>query len=227
MQVFVDTMLHQMTGARSNADIEGLLGELADQLNYRSAFMLDFPADHAEPVRLWDSDPKRSAWWHKLTLGGARSTSRSLGQLLAEDGVQHFEVAADDPRHGLARLHDFASTTVVPVTFDHETRGVIALCGEPDDLAEIAISLQIVCYVLLMQARTIVMPATTGDVVLTPREREVMKLSAEGMTSEMVGTELGMAPRTVNQHIDNISGKLKTRNRVHTVAEALRRGLLA
>lgn len=54
-----------------------------------------------------------------------------------------------------------------------------------------------------------------------------MELSAEGMTSELVAMRLDMSPRTVNQHIDNVAGKLKTRNRVHTVAEAIRRGLLA
>jgi DNA-binding CsgD family transcriptional regulator len=35
-----------------------------------------------------------------------------------------------------------------------------------------------------------------------------------------------MSARTVNQHVDNVADKLGTRNRAHTVAEIVRRGLL-
>jgi DNA-binding CsgD family transcriptional regulator len=35
-----------------------------------------------------------------------------------------------------------------------------------------------------------------------------------------------MSARTANQHVDNVADKLGTRNRAHTVAEILRRGLI-
>jgi DNA-binding CsgD family transcriptional regulator len=35
-----------------------------------------------------------------------------------------------------------------------------------------------------------------------------------------------MSTRTANQHVDNVAAKLGTRNRAHTVAEIVRRGLL-
>ena len=65
-----------------------------------------------------------------------------------------------------------------------------------------------------------------SDVTLTPREREVMQLSAEGLTSAEIAEKLGMSARTANQHVDNVADKLGTRNRAHTVAESVRRGLL-
>jgi DNA-binding CsgD family transcriptional regulator len=63
-------------------------------------------------------------------------------------------------------------------------------------------------------------------VALTPREREVMQLSAIGLTSVEIADQLGMSARTVNQHVDNVADKLGTRNRAHTVAEIVKRGLL-
>ena len=228
MHSFVDTMLRRMSTARTDADIEALLSSLAEALGYRSAFMLDFPKDGSEPIHLWDSNEQRSLWWRKATDNGTRSVSRSLAEVVSGDGVQYVQIAPDDPRYELAVTYDFHSATLVPITFDHETRGIASFSGETRHVANMALSLEIVCYGLLMQARLIGSrsDAPSHPAVLTPREREVMDLSARGLTSEMVAGELGMSPRTVNQHIDNISAKLKTRNRVHAVAEAIRRGLL-
>ena len=47
-----------------------------------------------------------------------------------------------------------------------------------------------------------------------------------GVTSVEIAAQLGMSARTVNQHVDNVADKLGTRNRAHTVAEIVRRGLL-
>jgi len=227
MHTFVDTMLRRMSSARTDADIEGLLAHLAEVLGYRSGFLLDFPKDGSAPIRLWDSNEERAEWWRAQTAQGTQSISRSLAEVLSRDGVQHLRILPGDPRYPFAQQYDFAACTVVPITFDHETRGVASFSGESLHVANMAMSLEIVCYALLMQARMIATQTIpTGGVSLTPRELEVVDLSAQGMTSDMIAGELGLSARTVNQHIDNIGMKLKTRNRVHTVAEALRRGLL-
>lgn len=227
MQIFVETMLRHMSSAKTDGEIETMLDELSRELGYRSAFMLDFPSDPEAPIRLWDSEPKRAQWWRKHTEGGSESISRSLAEALVDDGIHQLRIKPDDERFPVAKVYDFDNTTVVPVTFDHKTKGVVGLAGEVDDLGEVALSLQIVCYALLMQARTIKSGVVSTGVALTPREREVVKLTAKGLTSEKIADELGMSPRTVNQHIDNVGVKLQTRNRVHTVAEALRRHLVA
>lgn len=59
--------------------------------------------------------------------------------------------------------------------------------------------------------------------VLTPREREILILVAEGNTTDVVATILGITGRTVDTHIANAGSKLGALNRVHTVATALRR----
>ena len=61
---------------------------------------------------------------------------------------------------------------------------------------------------------------------LTAREQQVMRLAAKGSTSDEIARELGIAARTINQHVDNVAAKLGTRNRAHTVAEMVRLGLI-
>jgi DNA-binding CsgD family transcriptional regulator len=62
---------------------------------------------------------------------------------------------------------------------------------------------------------------------LSPREREIMHLMAEGGTAEAIGTALGVSVETVRTHVRNVIRKLQARNRVHAIALALERGEIA
>jgi len=59
---------------------------------------------------------------------------------------------------------------------------------------------------------------------LSPREREVVQLMAEGFTAEAVGARLGVSIETVRTHVRNAVRKLGARNRVHAIVMALERG---
>jgi DNA-binding NarL/FixJ family response regulator len=59
---------------------------------------------------------------------------------------------------------------------------------------------------------------------LTPREIDVVRLVAKGMTNREVGHELGISHRTVQGHLANIYGKLNVSSRTEAVTEALKRG---
>ena len=60
--------------------------------------------------------------------------------------------------------------------------------------------------------------------VLSPREREVLDLLANGLTGEEVAARLSLSPETVRTHIRNAMAKLEAHTRVHAVAIALRHG---
>jgi DNA-binding NarL/FixJ family response regulator len=60
--------------------------------------------------------------------------------------------------------------------------------------------------------------------VLSPREREVLDLLAQGLTGEQVATRLSLSPETVRTHVRNAMDKLEAHTRVHAVAIALRQG---
>jgi len=61
---------------------------------------------------------------------------------------------------------------------------------------------------------------------LTPRELEVIKLIAEGHTSEEIAGMLFISKKTVEHHRANILEKLQMRNRVELTRYAIRRGLV-
>jgi two-component system nitrate/nitrite response regulator NarL len=62
---------------------------------------------------------------------------------------------------------------------------------------------------------------------LTPREVEVLKLLATGLTQGEIAGSLVLSTRTVGTHIQHILGKLGVHNRTQAVALAHRHNLLA
>ena len=62
---------------------------------------------------------------------------------------------------------------------------------------------------------------------LTPREVEVVKLVAEGHTSDEIAGMLFISRKTVDRHRANILEKLGMRDRVDLTRYAIRRGLIS
>ena len=67
--------------------------------------------------------------------------------------------------------------------------------------------------------------ATPSD-PLTPRELEIVKLVAEGSTSEEIAQALVISKKTVEHHRSHILEKLGMRDRVDLTRYAIRRGLV-
>jgi DNA-binding NarL/FixJ family response regulator len=61
---------------------------------------------------------------------------------------------------------------------------------------------------------------------LTPREREVLELIAEGMSNRAIAERLGNSEHTVKFHVSSLLGKLDAVTRAELVAIAIRRGLI-
>jgi DNA-binding NarL/FixJ family response regulator len=66
----------------------------------------------------------------------------------------------------------------------------------------------------------------TPEDPLSPRELEIVKLIAEGSTSEEIADELFISKKTVDRHRANMLEKLGMRNRVELTRYAIRRGLV-
>lgn len=64
------------------------------------------------------------------------------------------------------------------------------------------------------------------DDPLTPRELQVVKLIAEGRSSDEIATELVISRKTVDHHRANLLGKLGMRNVAELTRYAIRRGLI-
>lgn len=67
---------------------------------------------------------------------------------------------------------------------------------------------------------------TTAVDSLTPREREVLQLVAEGLTNKAIARQLHISDHTVKFHINAVMTKLGAQSRTEAVVRATRLGLL-
>ena len=63
-------------------------------------------------------------------------------------------------------------------------------------------------------------------IALSPREREVLGLLAQGLPTKQIARSLGITERTVKFHVTSLFGKLDASNRAQAVALAARHNLL-
>jgi ATP/maltotriose-dependent transcriptional regulator MalT len=68
-------------------------------------------------------------------------------------------------------------------------------------------------------------PDPAAQLGLTPRERDVLALVAQGRTNRQIGEELYMAEKTASVHVSRILAKLDVRSRTEAAAVAHRLGL--
>jgi DNA-binding NarL/FixJ family response regulator len=70
-------------------------------------------------------------------------------------------------------------------------------------------------------------PPAAGTEILTAREREVLRLVAEGHSNSRIAARLYISPKTASVHVSRIIAKLEVANRVEAAAVAHRMGLLS
>jgi DNA-binding NarL/FixJ family response regulator len=69
-------------------------------------------------------------------------------------------------------------------------------------------------------------PAEPASGGLTAREREVLKLVAEGRNNKEIAAALFISPKTASVHVSNILAKLGVTSRTQAAAKAHTDGLL-
>jgi len=69
-------------------------------------------------------------------------------------------------------------------------------------------------------------PSRDGIGELSPREREVLRLVANGLSDSDIAEQLVLSPHTVHRHVANIRRKLGLRSRSAAAAAAARAGLI-
>ncbi len=69
-------------------------------------------------------------------------------------------------------------------------------------------------------------PAVHAQDDLTAREREILSLITNGITTDKIASGLFISPQTVRNHIKNIYGKLQVHSRAQAVSKAIREKLI-
>ena len=75
-------------------------------------------------------------------------------------------------------------------------------------------------------ARQVVRGATPHD-DLTPREVEILRQLALGLSNKEIATALSIGDETVKTHVGNVLAKLQVENRAQAIVQALKRGLVS
>lgn len=198
--------------------------------------------DAGEPLRVWviaDDPIVRSAIEAKLFA----IRGRGLGVHVAPtEAVAHVAIldlgpaaapGAPPKLDALARLERMRLPVLVLVdngahgraAAARGARGVVRRTADPERvdaaLTAVAAGLTVLDFALMPST------AESGDgQSLTPREREVLELVAEGCSNRRIAKRLGISEHTAKFHVNGILVKLGAGTRTEAVTLAARRGLL-
>lgn len=137
-------------------------------------------------------------------------------------------VAKSAPETAVILYTAFGDRALLTEALDAGARGFVL---KEAPLAEVVRAVELVAA-----GRTYVDPVLAGvlsssaaDKIpnLTQREREVLRLLADGMANEEIGKELFISPETVRTHVRKAMAKLDADTRTEAVATALRQSLIA
>jgi DNA-binding NarL/FixJ family response regulator len=151
------------------------------------------------------------------------------------DGVEATrELRATRPDVEVVALTGFVDEERVMAAIEAGAAGFLLKDAEPDDVAAAIRAARngemyldpAVAGVVARQLRT---PggsgALTDDTVLTPRERDVLALVAQGLPNRAIGDALGITERTARTHVSNILAKLGLTSRTQAALYAVEQGL--
>ena len=123
----------------------------------------------------------------------------------------------------------YSEQALLTEALDAGARGFVS---KEAPLAEIVRAVQLVAegrtYVDPVLAGVISSPAATAKItLLTQRERDVLRMLADGHSNEEIGKALFISPETVRTHVRKAMAKLDADTRTEAVATALRQSLIA
>jgi DNA-binding NarL/FixJ family response regulator len=145
------------------------------------------------------------------------------------------ELRATQPDVEVVALTGFVEEERVMAAIEAGAAGFLLKDAEPDDVAAAIRAARngemyldpAVAGMVARQLRSPSGPATTADdLALTPRERDVLALVAQGLPNRSIGETLGITERTARTHVSNILAKLGLTSRTQAALYAVEQGLV-
>ena len=146
------------------------------------------------------------------------------------DGIEVARQAArSTPETAVILYTAFGDRALLIEALDAGARGFVL---KEAPLAEVVRAVELVAagktYVDPVLAGVLSVGAGSDKLVnLTPREREVLRLLADGLANEEIGKRLVISAETVRTHIRKAMAKLDADTRTEAVATALRQSLIS
>ena len=145
-------------------------------------------------------------------------------------GIEVAERAATiSPETSIIFYTAFGDRALLSEALDVGARGFVL---KEAPLADLVRAVQLVAggeaYVDPVLAGVLVRGQLTGGLpTLTQREREVLRLLADGLANEEIGKQLHISPETVRTHVRKAMTKLEADTRTQAVAIALRQSIIS
>lgn len=191
-------------------------------------------------------DKRRLIFCFDAEFPGQAVISRMIETRIAADAAEHaarstvplWWPSADPGRmqHGLAAIDWLGPPIaapcddpgiVFPVYAERGQAGLVAFHGPAMALDEQLLHQTHARAFALFAGMARLKPLAGGKgLTISKRELECLALTANGLTSEEIASQLGLSVHTANQYLTNSTQKLNAVNRMHAVAKALRLGLI-
>jgi DNA-binding NarL/FixJ family response regulator len=150
------------------------------------------------------------------------------------DGIEATrELRTARPEIEVVALTGTAEEARVMAAIEAGAAGFLLKDAEPDDVAAAIRAARngemylapAVARVVARQLRAAPPMTPADDSALTPRERDVLGLVAEGLPNRAIGEALGITERTARTHVSNILAKLGLTSRTQAALYAVEQGL--
>jgi LuxR family transcriptional regulator len=165
--------------------------------------------EETDPVTSHCKDSMMPFIWSKSAYGSAPKRWRAL-QL-------------EGAKHGWSQAFHHA---------EHRLCGILSLARPDCTVNTIEVYEHFGCLIYAIShitdlfANTLPKPGHCQNPQLSPRELEVVKLSALGKTAHDISRILNLSERTVNYHVQNVILKFKVCNKISAVIAAARAGII-
>jgi DNA-binding NarL/FixJ family response regulator len=137
-------------------------------------------------------------------------------------------VARTTPQSSCVVYSGYGDAAVLNEVLDAGARGYVLKDAPLDALVR---ALQTVAgggmYIDPALADVLIRSSSARDLGLTPRERDVLRLLADGHSNESIGRELFISPDTARTQLGTAMAKLGVSTRTQAVAKALRDELIS
>jgi LuxR family transcriptional regulator, quorum-sensing system regulator SolR len=126
-------------------------------------------------------------------------------------------------RHGWTQASREPNGTIGILTFARTNQAITS-----EELDEIEVKLNWLTHTAHRLIASLIIPDQLLDATckLSPREKEILRWTAEGKTCKEIGWILEITERTVNFHVNNAMTKLRASNKTHAAVKAALLGVL-
>lgn len=197
--------------------INGLAAMLPDQNNIK----IEYATTNAEALWQYLSANKTDVLLLDIQMPGISGVDLCKQILKLQPGIKILAFTSFDDSHYVKQMMRNGASGYILKNADKQTIvKAIQTVMEGEEFLDESVKKNLLHESITGQRRSVY------EIPLTRREKEILKLVAEGLSNQEIADKLFISMRTVETHRLNLSQKLGAKNTAALVKEAIRRGLI-